>query len=102
MTDKHDPIEMRGDAREDARKGFMEKFIRPMRAEVVSQPLLGEKVSKDDRRRRFRQLRNDPAELQSQIDFLVERYKVPQGMVPRALWECLTSGERVFGEEGEA
>ena len=99
---EHDPIEMLGEAMKDVRKDFMEKFIRPMRAEVVSRPLFGEKVSKDDRRRRFRQLRNDPAELQSEIDFLVERYKVPQGMVPRALVEYLKAGEKEFGEEVEA
>ena len=101
MTDKHDPIEMVGDAMKDARKNFMEKFLRPMRAEFVNRPLLGERVSKDDRRARFLQLRNDPVLLASERDFLAERYKVPEGMISRRLVDYLAAGEREFGKEAE-
>lgn len=101
MTENNDPIEMMGDAMKDVRRDFMEKFIRPMRAEVVNRPLLGVKVPKEQRRADFHRLRDDPASLSSQYDFLVERYKVPQGMIPRRLVDYLAAGQKEFGKEEE-
>ncbi len=100
MTETPDAIEMLGEAVEDARSGFMEKLFRPMRAETVNRPLMGVKLTKDQRGARYRLMAQGGPELASEDDFLRDRYPVPPGQVSRALVEYLVAGEKEFGGEG--
>lgn len=91
------------DAGEAALTRFLEN-VRELRARVVTQPLGGKRLSPAERRQNYFALSRDPMQLNSEYDFLRERFGLtdPEKPIPRRLWDSLRAGKTEFEEEDGA
>lgn len=90
----------------DAARGNFREMMRDMKAKLVTQPLGGKRMSPDERRQNYFALSRDPALLQSQYDFLQQRFGLPNPdrpdhIIPRRLWDGLKKGKQEFEKEAE-
>lgn len=87
------------DAAQSARQNVRE-MVREMRASRT-QPLGGKPIGPAERRQRYFALSRDPMQLNSEFDFLRDRFELtnPDKPIPRRLWDSLRAGKTEFEKE---
>ena len=81
MPDRPDPIDLMREAMKDSQQRYVET-VRQIRDDEVQRPLIGERLTKDQRIAGLAGLLSDPAQLFGVMDEMKVRYKLPTSMVP--------------------
>ena len=89
MPDRPDPIELMREAMKDSQERYVET-VRRIRDEEVQRPLIGERLTKDERIAGLARLLAEPAQLFGVMDEMRARYKLPANKpIPKRLADYL-------------
>ena len=82
MTESADEMEMQQNAMRDAKNMHVE-LLRNLNAEVVNRPAFGKELTAEERLIGHMAWRGEPASQKQSWKEIVDRFKVPEGKVPR-------------------
>lgn len=82
MTESADEMEMQQNAMRDAKNMHVE-LLRNLNAEVVNRPAFGKELSAEERLIGHLAWRGEPSSQRQSWKEIVDRFKVPEGKVPR-------------------
>ena len=89
MPDRPDPIDLMREAMKDSQQRYVET-VRQIRDDEVQRPLIGERLTKDQRIAGLARLLGDPAQLFGVMDEMRVRYKLPKDKpIPKRLADYL-------------
>lgn len=89
MPDRPDPIDLMREAMKDSQERYVET-VRQIRDDEVQRPLIGERLTKDERIAGLAGLLTDPSQLFGAMDEMRTRYNLPADKpIPRRLADYL-------------
>ena len=97
MTETSDEMEMQQNAMRDAKNMHVE-LTRNLNAEVVNRPAFGKELSREDRLTHHMAWRAEPASQKQSWKEVVDRFKVPEGAIPRRWVDYWALTEKEIGE----
>lgn len=89
MPDSPDPIDLMREAMKDSQERYVET-VRGIRNDEVQRPLIGERLTKDERIAGLARLLTEPAQLFSVMAEMKQRYNLPKDKpIPKRLADYL-------------
>lgn len=89
MPDRPDPIDLMREAMKDSQERYVET-VRRIRDDEVQRPLIGERLTKDQRIAGLARLLSDPSQLYGAMDEMKVRYNLPKDRpIPKRLADYL-------------